>query len=213
MNSQESTLNYYDNNAQEFVANTFSVDTTQTIVQFVKNIRIGGEILDVGCGSGRDSKYFLELGYNVTAFDASKEIANVASEKINHPVIHMQVQDMAWENKFDGVWAMASLLHLPKDEIPNAIQKCVSSLKEGGTFFASFKSGEGESFDNKGRYFSYFTIEELNTIMEKIPELDNFKVNYSGTEDALKRDVTWINIIATKKPELVLNKTTQKKFK
>lgn len=213
MDSQERTLNYYDNNAEEFVNNTFSVDTTQTIAGFVKNIRVGGEILDVGCGSGRDSKYFLELGYKVTAFDASKEIANIASDKINHPVLHLQVQEMNWENKFDGVWAMASLLHLPKDEIPNAIQKCITSLKEGGTFFASFKSGEGESFDNKGRYFSYFSIEELNTIMETFPEIDKFKVTYSGTEDALKRDVTWINISATKKPELVLNKTNKNKIK
>lgn len=212
MNTQDSTLNYYDNNAQEFVENTFSVDTTETITRFVKKIPFGGEILDVGCGSGRDSKCFLELGYKVTAFDASKEIANIAAEKISHPVLHLQVQEITWENKFDGVWAMASLLHLPKDDIPNAIEKCIGALKEGGTFFASFKSGEGESFDNKGRYFSYFNIEELNSIMENIPEINNFKVSYSGTEDALKRDVTWINIIAIKEPALILNKTTKHKF-
>lgn len=213
MNHQTSTLNYYNNNANEFVENTFSVDTTSTINVFVKNIPFGGSILDVGCGSGRDTKYFLELGYKVTAFDASLELANLASQKINHPVLHLQVQDMVWNNKFDGVYAMASLLHLPKEEVPKAIEKCLTALKDGGKFFASFKFGEGESFDNKGRYFSYFTIKELNDIMSKFPNVEKFEVVQSGTEDALKRDVIWLNISATKSPALILDNNNKKKHK
>lgn len=209
LESQRKTLAYYNDNAQAFMDNTFDIDMMETINIFAKTIPFQGKVLDVGCGSGRDTQQFLKLGFDVTAFDISEKLALLASEKINHPVLHMDMNDMPWENEFDGVWALASLLHLEKIDIPNAIEKCLKTLKENGVFFTSFKMGKGEAVDDKGRHFSYFTIEELTHLLGELPNVANFKVQQSATKDALGRDVNWINLEIICGPQLNMN---QKRF-
>lgn len=189
------TLDYYNQNAQQFIDDTFNANIQATIEKFSLMMPTKAKILDVGCGSGRDSKYFLEQGFDVVAFDASESLAKLASEKINHSVLVKTIGEMTWVDEFDGVWAMASLLHLPKSEFEDAISRCFAALKVDGQFFCSLKIGQGEGLDAKGRFFSYYTPEELKECLSRYSQSIVFDVN----EDSLGRaGLSWVNFIAKK---------------
>ena len=100
----QKTLNYYNANAKTFTQNTMNVDFKSTQERFLKRIPRASNILDFGCGSGRDTKYFLSQGYNVTAIDGSEELCRLASEYTGIPVKHMLFQDLEEENVYDGIW-------------------------------------------------------------------------------------------------------------
>jgi 2-polyprenyl-3-methyl-5-hydroxy-6-metoxy-1,4-benzoquinol methylase len=198
---------YYNQNAEQFIEQTFSLNVLDTLHQFTKKLPPGAKVLDVGCGSGRDTLTLKSLGYDVVAFDASEELAKKASEKINHPVLHMKIEDMNWKEEFDGVWAMASLLHLKKEEMPLNLQKIMDSLKPEGTFFMSLKAGKGEGYDDKGRFFSYYSTEEVTKLFK---DIGYENVEFFSNEDSLKRDVVWISALIKKEPTLELNNTAKK---
>lgn len=121
----------------------------------------------------------------------------LASMHINQEVLCKKAQDINYKKEFDGVWCMASLLHLKPQDLKKALVKISDSLKDNGKFYASFKIGEGQEVDNKGRYFNYMTPEKFKKITE---ELDIFKdVKFVETSDKLGRaDTVWMNIIAHK---------------
>ena len=201
------TEDYYNKNAEEFMERTFNLDMSETLQQFTNKLAPGAKVLDVGCGSGRDTLTLKSLGYEVTAFDASEELVKLASQKINHPIIHMKIEDMNWKEEFDGVWAMASLLHLKKDEMPFNLKKIMDSLKPDGTFFLSLKAGEGEGVDSMGRFFSYYSTEEVTKLFK---DIGYENVEFFSNEDGLKRDVVWISALVTKTPELNLESKKSK---
>lgn len=202
-----STENYYNQNAETFIQNTFEADVSENIKNFISLLPKNAKILDVGCGSGRDSKTFLDLGFDVVAFDSSIVLAEKASQKINHPVLHLKIEDLSFENEFDGVWAMASLLHLSKKELPSSLDKCLKSLKENGKFFLSLKEGEGESVDENGRFFSYYSKDE---IINTFKSLGQPNITCFSQSDKLGRNVNWLSFIVTKTPQLKLKKTKSK---
>lgn len=201
-----STENYYNNHAQSFIDNTFNLSSQMSPIleDFVNRLPKNAVVLDVGCGSGRDSLSFLEKGFHVVAIDNSTELARHASDKINHPVLVadiLNISQMDWTNKFDGVWAMASLLHLKKEDLPLALDNCIGALKDGGVFFASFKVGNHTGFDDKGRFFSFYQQEELKELLENTGLFD--KIEFKLNEDNLQRaDVSWISVFAHKSLEL-----------
>lgn len=197
------TEDYYNKNADQFIEQTFNLDVLEHIHAFSKKLPSGGKIVDVGCGSGRDTATFKSLGFEVVAFDGSEELARKASRKINHPIIHMKIEDMTWKEEFDGAWAMASLLHLKKKDIPFNIQKVMDSLKPEGTFYIALKAGQGEGCDEKGRNFSYYSKEEVTKLFNDVGYSD---IKFLESEDSLKRDVVWISALITKTPELNLEK-------
>lgn len=204
-NFKEKTLDYYNQHANEFVENTFHAQISQSLERFIHLLPKKAHILDVGCGSGRDSLYFLNQGYSVVSFDASEEVAKIAEKTIQHPVLVQDIETMPWNNEFDGVWAMASLLHLPKEKLFLAITHCVKALKseESGYFFASFKIGSGEYYDEKRRFFSYYQPEELKEILDNTDYFTN--ITYDINEDSLGRaGLSWISFFAEKKAGLIL---------
>lgn len=158
----EKTKKYYDEKADEFIEKTINVDVSDSIQKFIKNLPKNGKVLDVGCGSGRDTVTFKNLGYQVTAFDASEKLSQQASKKINHPIMTMKIENIPWKEKFDGIWAMASLVHLPRNELQQNLHKLMEALKPCGTLFISLKSGIGEGTDENNRFFTYYSKEELN---------------------------------------------------
>jgi SAM-dependent methyltransferase len=201
------TEDYYNKNAEEFMERTFNLDMSETLQQFTNKLLPGAKVLDVGCGSGRDTLTLKSLGYEVTAFDGSEELVKLASQKINHPIIHMKIEDMNWKEEFDGVWAMASLLHLKKDEMPFNLKKIMDALKPDGTFFLSLKAGEGEGLDSMGRFFSYYSTEEVTKLFK---DIGYENIEFFSNEDGLKRDVVWISALVTKTPELNLESKKSK---
>ena len=105
----ESTIQYYDSNAEAFIERTIDVDLADEHDAFIPHLPEGGRILDAGCGSGRDARIFLDMGYQVAAFDGSIEMVRHARTHTGLDVEHLRFEDVTCEKEFDGVWASASL--------------------------------------------------------------------------------------------------------
>lgn len=209
---ENTTINYYNQNAKKYSDSTFNLDVSEATRLFALSLEPKAKILDVGCGSGRDSKFFMSKGFDVVSIDASEELAAVASKNLQKEVLVVDLKDLKIKDTFDAIWCQASLLHLYKDELPLAIKNCVQALKvdKAGLLFASFKKGDGCGADENGRYFSYYSVEELQNIFEKT-ECFQF-LGISITKDILGRENTeWINIVAKKKPELILEHISKNK--
>lgn len=193
------TTNWYDDNAQGFAERTRTLDLGHLYERFLGHVTPSGTILDAGCGSGRDSKAFLERGFDVTAIDASASMAALAARHIGRPVAHMRFQDVVWEDTFDGIWACASLLHVPKNELPPVFGKLERALKPGGAWYASFKLGRGERVDAAtGRHFIDLTEVELRELLGLLPALRVLEL-WVDADDRPGYDTKWLNMLVQKR--------------
>ena len=138
----DSTIDYYNLNAESFIENTQNVDMHLAQDRFLQLLNETASILDFGCGSGHDTRYFLDKGYQVTATDGSAEICRLASEFTGIEVKHMLFQELGEINSYDGIWACSSILHLPKNELLSVIRKMCVALKGSGIIYTSFKYGD-----------------------------------------------------------------------
>lgn len=191
------TLDYYNNNATDFVANTQSVNFQQTQDKFLIKLNPGACILDFGCGSGRDTKYFLDQSYRVDAIDGSKELCRLASEYTGIEVKQMLFQELDAREQYDGIWACASILHLSKEELKAVLKKMSNALKENGVAYTSFKYSEFEG-ERNGRYFTDFTIDTFTDFMR---EVDGLMIEeYWITSDVRpgRGEEQWLNLILRK---------------
>lgn len=190
--------NYYNENAKAFFEGTVDADMSSNYTDFLAKLAKGSHILDVGCGSGRDAKKFKELGYEVTAIDGSEAMCALASEYINQPVEQLRFQEINFEGVFDGIWASASLLHVPSEELPDVLERLYRALKPQGVLYASFKYGEFEG-DRNGRYFHDLKEEKAQELFTKAGVK---VVNQWITGDVRegRGDEKWLNILC-KKPE------------
>ncbi len=191
------TLDYYNKNAETFVSGTVSVDFKQTQDKFLNRLKQGDSILDFGCGSGRDTKYFLKSGFLVDAIDGSRELCKIAGEYTGLEVKQMLFQELDSIEKYDGIWACSSILHLPKTELKLVLRKMGTALKENGIIYTSFKYGEFEG-ERNGRYFTDFTMEMFT---EFIQDVDNLKLEeYWITGDVRpgRGEEKWLNLILQK---------------
>jgi SAM-dependent methyltransferase len=188
-------MNYYDLNAEEFFDGTVNADMSHLYKEFLKNLDENACILDAGCGSGRDTKMFKSLGYNVVAIDASSEMCKLASEYAGVNVKHLKFQDISFVDAFDGIWASASLLHVPSSEMDLVLGKLKDSLKCNGILYASFKCGDFEGLRNE-RFFNDLTENTAREIFEK----NDFEVLKTWqTQDARpERNEKWVNILVRK---------------
>lgn len=191
------TRTYYSENAQEFYDGTVNLDMGYQYKSFLKMIPKGGKILDAGCGSGRDSLYFKKKGYMVVAFDYSEALVKLASDLIGSSVLHMSFNDVAFIEEFDGVWACASLLHVPKNEMEGAIAKLAKALKPDGILYVSFKYGNKEEV-RKGRLFSDYTESSFQALIKNISSLKIIK--HWKTEDVRpkRKGEYWLNVLMRK---------------
>ena len=133
--SGEQTLSYYSQNAEAFFRETISLGMADHRGRFLAHISLGGRILDAGCGSGRDSKIFIESGSEVIAFDGSTEMAKIASEFLGREVLNILFKDMNFYEEFDGIWACASLLHIPKAQLPDTLKRFSAAIEPGGVLY------------------------------------------------------------------------------
>lgn len=160
------TLAYYNANAADFIDATLHVDFKEIRNRFLSLLPVQGSILDLGCGSGRDSKAFLEQGYSVIPQDGSEEICKAAENYLGIPVRHQLFSELSDQNAFDGIWACASLLHLPKSELPAIFSKIHRALKDSGAVYVSFKQANPSGFRN-GRYFTNLSLQDLQNLIEQ----------------------------------------------
>lgn len=202
MEKEYNTLDYYNKNAKLYFEQTIEGDLKENYDKFLSKIPRESYILDFGCGSGRDSKYFIENGYKVKAIDGSIEMCKLASEYINQDVECMKFDELNEENTYDAIWACSSILHVEKEELPNILNKMIKALKPNGVIFTAFKKGEGYEI-KEGKYYNFLTKEELEKILNGINE--NIKIiDYFETLSSTKRPekVIWSNYILQKRGQL-----------
>lgn len=193
----DNTLKYYEENANQFVQGTVSVDFKQTQDKFLGKLKIGDSILDFGCGSGRDTKYFADKGFQVEATDGSLELCKLASEHTGIPVRQMLFEELNELEKYDGIWACSSILHLSKDALAKVLKKMADALKGKGVIYTSFKYGEFEG-ERNGRYFTDFTIETFKEYLQGIPELQMEEYWITSDVRPERGEEKWLNLILRK---------------
>jgi SAM-dependent methyltransferase len=155
----EQTLQFYRSNAQSYA--DWAKAPSARLREFLSRLPPDGSILDLGCGAGNHSAVMLEAGFAVRATDGSPEMAAIASRRLGHPVEAMRFDELDVQEAYDGVWASACLLHVPRDELKAILARIHRALKPSGVFYASFKICEGDGRDNLGRYYNYPSPEWL----------------------------------------------------
>lgn len=192
------TLGYYDNHADEFYKSTVNVNFVTMQECFLGKLPSDSCILDFGCGSGRDTKYFMEHGYSVDAVDGSKELCKLASEYTGIEVKNMFFQELSAVEKYDGIWACSSILHLPIDDLAEVMRKMVIALKKNGIIYASFKYGifAGE---RNGRFFTDMTEESFAEFLRKIDRLEVEEKWITSDVRPGRGEEKWLNLILRKR--------------
>lgn len=191
------TIDYYDKHGHQFTAQTKYLDMSSFYQPFLALIPHNGHILDVGCGSGRDTKAFLEKGYRVTAFDASETLVALAAEYTQQPILKLRFQELSFSNEFDGIWASASLLHVPKQELDAIFERLINALKPKGVWYLSFKKGSGELVSDDGRLFNYMDRDEFVSLISRHPMLSIEKY-WENADTRPEKSELWINAVLRK---------------
>ena len=196
-NMSYNTIDYYNTNAHSFASSTLSVDFTQTQDKFLNLLPQTASILDFGCGSGRDTKYFLDGGMRVDATDGSEELCRLASEYTGIPVRQMLFEELDAKAQYDGIWACSSILHLSQESLKDVLKKMIAALKEHGIIYTSFKYGTFEG-ERNGRFFTDFTEE---TFREFVADVDGIRIEemwITGDVRPGRGDERWLNLILRK---------------
>lgn len=191
------TINYYNDNAVGFAEDTKAVDFADIRQIFLEHLSENAAILDFGCGSGRDTKYFLDHGYHVTATDGSESLCKIAADYTGIHVKQMLFEELNDENQYDGIWACASILHLPKVELPNIFYKMLHALKSNGEIYTSFKYGTFEG-ERNGRYFTDFIETEFIELIRPVQGLRVEKMWVTRDVREGRCDERWLNILLRK---------------
>lgn len=197
MSDTEKTIAYYNNRAQEFAAGTIFVDFKCTQDRFADKLPNGAHILDFGCGAGRDTKYFLEKGFQVEAIDGSEELCKIAGEHTGIQIKHRLFQDLDEIECYDGIWACASILHVPLAELKLLFRKMIKAVKKHGILYVSFKYGTFEG-ERNGRYFTDMTEKTFTEFMMDIKDLEQEELWITSDVRPGRENEQWLNIILRK---------------
>ncbi len=197
MNWEKQTLQYYDQGPDSFASSTLSADMSDARSRFCGYLPQGALILDFGCGSGRDTKAFLEAGYCVEATDGSEKLCARASEYTRLCVKRMLFSELDAVSRYDGIWACASILHLPRKKLAEVLGKTETALKESGVLYASFKYGTFEGI-RAGRYFTDFTEETLKEFWSRETSMRIFEQWITRDVRPGREEERWISILARK---------------
>ena len=188
------STSFYDRDPEGYSVKTFTADVSELRDRFTSLLPEGASVLDLGCGSGRDSLALHDMGYRVTSIDGSEGMCRVARENTGLDVRHLMFGDLDYIDEFDGVWACSTLLHVPSDELPSILSLIHRSLHRDGIFYMSFKDGDFEG-EREGRYYTDMSPED-------IPELagDNgFEVIDVWNSREPDRDILWTNALLRRK--------------
>ena len=199
------TLDYYQRNAKDFFSQTINVDMQnvyQPFLEYLPKPHLSNQqkILDVGCGSGRDSVFFANQGFEVVAIDGSKSLIELAQQtdtRIDWQCLRFdEIAKQSWQNQFTGIWACASLLHVPFDDLPKLLNDLIRCLKSDGILYASFKYGDSER-EKDGRFFCDINEQRWQLIEEQLDSAKALKLWQTVDNRMDKRDIWW-NILYCK---------------
>ena len=188
------TLKYYDKNAEAFAKSTEEIEFSEIQGMFLSELKPGTSILDFGCGSGRDTRYFLRKGYQVTAIDGSGELCRIAERNTGIPVRNIDFNDFDESDQYDGIWACSSILHLPEKILKNVMVHMEKALHNSGIIYASFKYGDFSGMRN-GRYFTDFAEESFKTFIGEVELLAVEKIWVTNDVRPGRQDEKWLNTI------------------
>lgn len=194
MKLEINSVGYYERNAEAFLERTTRADVSSLYEPFLRRLPEGGHILDVGCGSGRDAAAFLKLGFRVTATDPSKAMVEASSRLTGQPTLKLAFWDLKFEREFDGIWACASLLHVPKVEMNLVLHRLIRALKPGGWIYLSFKHGDSERVEH-GRLFNDYTEDLFRPILALQTSLTIERI-WVTDDQRPARPQKWLNILA-----------------
>ena len=185
------TQRYYSDNAEEYFRETVNSFVTQAAEKFLSHIPPKGRILDCGCGSGRDTKYFLDNGYDTDAIDINPELCILASHYTGHPVLCMDYNALDKREAYDGIWAQASLLHERRENLPELFSILARALTKNGVLYCSFREGEKDGREGE-RWYTNMTEEGIKSILPT--SLSPLNVWYSN-DVRPGFSLRWINIL------------------
>lgn len=191
------TLKYYNEHAKSFAASTANLEFTDFQDKFLSYIKPGARVLDFGCGSGRDTKYFLDKGFQVDAVDGSSELVKIASEYAQIEVKQMLFQELQAVGIYDGIWACSSILHLTGDELADVMERMEKALVSKGIIYMSFKYGTGED-ERKGRFFTDMTEDKMKGLLDKVGLFVTEEMWMTSDVRPGREDEKWLNIIVRK---------------
>lgn len=193
------TETYYQAHAQVFIAGTLDVDMSPLYARFMAHLPAGGRLLDAGCGSGRDSLFFRRQGYRVSAIDACAEFVNHTRAYAGVEAHQLRFGELADENTFAGIWASASLLHLPPNELPGVLTRLAKALVPGGVLYASFKYGHFSGLRN-GRWFTDLDEQGLAQLLQQVPGLERLESWQSEDARPERAQERWLNCLLQQTP-------------
>lgn len=194
---EKKTLDYYNRQFGQYTETTVDLEFSDIQDRFLKYLEPGATILDFGCGSGRDSRYFLQKGYAVEASDGSEEMVRIATETAGIPVKLMLFSELDETEKYDGIFACASILHVPSAELPDIFRRVHKALKTGGIFYPSFKYGGFEG-ERKGRYFTDQNEEKLAKLLQESGGFEIIEQWISYDVRPGRGEEKWLNTIMRK---------------
>lgn len=187
------TIDYYNKQAEQFIAATFRVDMETLYQPFLDNLPNNAHILDLGCGSGRDTLAFIKKGYNVNAIDYSEALVNKTSELTGINIRHQSFYELDDIDQYDGVWACASLLHCERNRLPDVLKRILNALRRGGVCYMSFKYGSTDR-EKDGRSFTDLNEVQSKDLLEQFSNVELLK-QWVTVDRRPDRDEEWLNIL------------------
>ena len=193
----DSTVKYYDDNARLYYEDTVAADMSEVYQPFLDLLPAEAKVLDAGCGSGRDSLFFRNLGIEVEAFDASEAMVRLSSELLGQEVKLLRFEELHLSQLYDGIWACSSLLHVNRKDLVSVIRTLADSLQYNGVFYMSFKYGDQEYW-KEGRYFNCMDEAVFRGVIEQLPELIVDQLRVTVDVRPGREDERWLNAYLVK---------------
>jgi len=192
----EATLRFYAEFAPTYVASGAG-GVSRHLAAFLDAVPPGSKILELGCGGGRDAQAMIATGHQVDPTDGVASIARKAEELLRIPVRVMRFDELDACGQYDAVWANASLLHVPRPQLPPILSRIRSALKPGGLHHATYKAGGCEGRDSHGRYFNYLSRDEAVDMYERAGRWEIVSVSeYTGGGYDRGAQGPWVAVMA-----------------
>ena len=194
---EKAAITFYEKNGDAYADETLFIDMSDVYERFEVYLKAGDNILDAGCGAGRDSKHFLEKGYDVTSFDGCKKLTQRASSFIGKPVINMKFTELNYNEDFNAIWACSSLIHLTRKAFVKVLLKFYEALKPEGHVYISLKYGDSEKVED-GRVFTSYTQSLVKDIIDTKTPFKIEEIWITSDKRAGRESEKWLNVILYK---------------